>query len=496
MIETLERKIHKAKGPLPQAFREEDLIASVCRSSYYEFVKEFWSEIINEPPHWNWHIKYLCDVLQEMAERVFLSQPKLWDLLINISPGTTKSTVCTVMFQPWTWTRMPSARHIVGTHTEELAHRLSRLARDIVRSEKYRACFPEVEIRADQDTKGYWANTRGGDRFTCTVGGRTPMGVHAHFIWVDDPLDPEKALSSAEVESANRWMSGTLPSRKVDKRVTPTGLVMQRVGQADPSGEWLEKKKDGLRRICLPAEITSNVYPKELAANYIDGLMDPIRLSREVLNEAKQEGDYYYSGQYLQDPVPLGGGMFKTKFIHIEDQVPDIKSFRRLVRYWDKAGTLAGGAFSVGVLMGERLELGHKQFWILDVVRGQWDSHTRERYVWDTANSDGKKVEIGIEQEPGSGGKESAENTVRRLAGWRVRINKPGAAEGGKALRADPLSVQVNGGNVYMKKAHWNHVFLEEMRYFPHSRYKDQIDAASGAFTLITKGRQIVGAWI
>lgn len=471
---------------MPLGFDEYEVLASICRESFYEFLKEFWDTIIPEKPIWNWHVELLCDEYQEMAERVFLGLPKEYDLVVNISPGTTKSTICSVAFPAWTWTRMPTARHICGSHTESLVLDLSRKCRDIVRSEKYRRCFPEIELRDDQDTKGQWMNTLGGERFSCTVGGKTPMGHHAHFIGIDDPIDPQKAVSDVELKTASDWMDSTLPSRKVDKMVTPTALVMQRLAEADPSGMMLERK--GVRHICIPAELTEDVKPEYLRGKYVDGLMDPIRLPRKVLDEAYAIGEYHYGGQYLQSPVPRGGGMFKTGRLRYGSP-PPLKEFLKLVRYWDKAGTAGGGAFTVGILIGL-----HKdgKVWILDVIRFQEDSGMREKIIMKTAEDDGHRVIIGIEQEPGSGGKESAENTVKMLRGWIVKVNKPSGSEGSKILRADPLSVQVNNGHVWLTTAEWNKVYVNEMKFFPRSRYKDQIDASSGGFSLLDKkGRQI-----
>ena len=41
--------------------------------------------------------------------------------------------------------------------------------------------------------------------------------------------------------------------------------------------------------------------------------------------------------------------------------------------------------------------------------------------------------------------------------------------------------------------AGWTKEFLEEMAFFPYSTFKDQIDALSGAYTLLTTGNTRVG---
>jgi len=457
------------------------LIRKICQLSFYEFVKEFWKVSIAEEPVWNWHIKFLCDELQQAAERVFRSEPKEHDYIINIPPGTTKSTICSIMYPAWILTRMPSARTICGSHTDTLVLDLSNKCRFIVQSAEYQAVFPYIKIREDQNTKGYWMTEQGGFRFSCTVGGKTPTGFHGHFLIVDDPIDPQKVLSEAEIKDANEWMANVISNRKVDSRVTVSLLIMQRLHQDDPTGNRLAKgdKAGKIRHICLPAEKGPNIKPAYLKAKYKDGLLDGTRLPKDVLGEKRESmGPFGYAGQYDQNPVPREGGDFLTE--RIQFGRPPGK-FLRVVRYWDKAGTHKGGARTAGVKLGIDKD---KRIWILNVIKGQWGPHDREKVIVQTAKLDGKDVIIGIEQEPGSGGKESAQATAQRLMGYRIRIDK---VTGDKRTRAEPFAHQVGAENVWVPRGEeWLVQFLDEMHYFPNSKYKDQIDAASGAFATLT----------
>ena len=117
-----------------------------------------------------------------------------------------------------------------------------------------------------------------------------------------------------------------------------------------------------------------------------------------------------------------------------------------------------------------------------DLKRGQWRADERERIIAQTAEADGYNVHIMVEQEPGSGGKESAEGTIRGLAGYIIQKDRP---TGNKEFRADPLSVQVNSGNIRLRVAMWNKEYTEEFSMFPNSTYKDQVDATSGAFNYL-----------
>jgi predicted phage terminase large subunit-like protein len=475
------------KRPIPlPSFDEFQLRGSLCKRSFSDFLRQFWHVVVQEKLLWNWHLEFLCDELQELAERVFAGQKKKHDLIINISPGTSKSTIASIMFPAWCWTRMASCRIISASYQYNLATNLSRKSRDVIKSELYQKCFPGIDIRDDQDSKGFFVNSKGGERYAIGVDGGV-MGQHAHIIIVDDPLDPKQAASDADLATANRWMEETLPSRKVDKNLTPTILIMQRLHEFDPTGARLEKgKKVAVRHICLPAELTDNVKPVKCRDYYIDGLMDTTRLNYDALAEAEAQGDFVYASQYLQTPIPRGGAMFHVAKIGIGTPA----KITRRVRYWDKASSQGSGTYTVGVLMGIDVE---NRYWVLDVVRGQWDSGRRENIMRQTAKKDGLGTVIWLEQEPGGGGKDSALGSVRGLAGYRVRPDKVGKSDGDKEARADAFSVQMNIGNVSMLKATWNEEYINELKYFPRSRYKDQVDASSGAFNKLAMARIVLG---
>lgn len=468
--------------------KTDAFVARMCRDSFYQFFLEFWSCTVAEHLNPTWYIKLLCDELQAVSERVFLGQPREYDLIWNCPPGTTKSSVVSVLWQPWIWTRMPSARFISGSHSERLALDLSRKSRDVVLSEKYQALFPEVKLRDDQNTKGYFATTAGGFRYAVGVGGSV-IGMHAHFIAVDDPINPQAALSTLELAEANTWMTETLSRRKVNVSLTPTVLIMQRLHQDDPTGAFLERGTP-LKHFVLPAENSWEIKPPELARYYQDGLLDPVRLSKSDLEEANRTLlDVGFAGQYGQSPIPRGGAMFKVDLIIVETH-PPTAWLRPPIRFWDRATSRGRGAYTVGCKIGVDV---NKEPWILDIVRGQWDSAVRESKIDRTAEIDGRYVKQVFEQEPAASGKDSAEATVMRLitSGYMAQAEK---ATGDKELRADNISQMVNMGKCHMIKAHWNRDLIAEMRFFPLSKFKDQVDALSGGYNYQTRVRYRIGA--
>lgn len=300
-------------------------LAELCKRSFFRFVQEFWEIIIPEEPIYNWHIPYLCNELQETVERVIKREDKLYDEIINIPPGTTKSTICTVMLPAWAWAKDPTLRIITGSYSASLATDHAVKSRDIIKSEKYKRLFPHVKIKKDQDNKTQYKTTNNGERYATSVGG-TITGIHAHLIIIDDPLNPKQASSDTERSAANDWMDVTLSSRKVDKALTPTILVMQRLHELDPTGNWLGKKGKAIRHFKLPGRLTDKVrpIPEELSKNYVNNLLDPIRISDAVLKDNRIDlGEYGYAGQFDQDPAPSDGGVWKRWILPIDDYMLD-----------------------------------------------------------------------------------------------------------------------------------------------------------------------------
>lgn len=479
--------------------------------SLYEFLQFFWPVVSNDEFKGNWHLPYLCEQLEEIAHRVANGEKKEYDLIINIPPGTTKTKTAMVMFPVWVWTKWHWMKLITASYSSTLALESAEESRDLIRSQLFNLVYPELDIKEDKDTKSNYKVIKrswpmgtnkapriehGGNRYSTSVGG-TLTGFHGHILIVDDPLNPNQAVSDAERETANRWVDQTLSTRKTDKEVSTIITIMQRLHQDDPSGHLLAKKKKKVKHICLPGQIrdyAEYLNPPELIKHYVDDLLDPLRMPWAVLEEMRADlGQYGFSGQVGQNPTPPGGGMFKVDNVAILEVMPPAGYIQDTVRYWDKAGTkeqtdsktAKNPAYTVGTKM-HKLENG--KWLISDVKRGRWSADERERIIRATAEADGYDVTIYHEQEPGSGGKESAESTIRNLAGFTSYADRP---VGDKVYRADPLSVQVNNGDVQLLRGDWNKDWLDEFRNFPFSTFKDQVDSASGAFSKLSTKRRV-----
>ena len=77
-------------------------------------------------------------------------------------------------------------------------------------------------------------------------------------------------------------------------------------------------------------------------------------------------------------------------------------------------------------------------------------------------------------------------STIKRLSGFIVRADK---VSGDKVTRAEPYAVQMEAGNLKALQSPWTEDFINEHKTFPLGQYKDQVDAAGGAFAKLSAPR-------
>lgn len=444
----------------------------LCSRSLSEFVRQAWHILEPGQPYIHgWHVDAICEHLEAITDG------DITRLLINIPPGTMKSTLTSVFWPAWEWgpRGLAHMRMIGASHEQGLAVRDTRKMRNLISSDWFQERWP-IALTSDQNQKTFYENEATGWRQACAVASMT--GKRGDRVVWDDPHSVEAAISDLQRETAIRVFQETLPTRLNNPDSSAIVIVMQRLHEADVSGFILEDDY-GYDHLCLPMEFEperrcTTSLGFEDPRQHEDDLLFPERFPRHVVDRDKKiMGSMAVAGQFQQRPAPRGGGFFEWAKLEVVKAAPRIKS---AVRYWDKAGSEGAGDYTAGVKIG----LGDDGlFYVLDVVRGQWAAPERERIIKQTAQLDGVGVNIWIEQEPGSGGKESAESTVRSLAGYTVKAERP---TGEKSSRAEPYSVQVEAGNVKLVAGAWNHDFIEEHKAFPVGKHDDQIDGSSGAF--------------
>jgi len=442
-----------------------------CKS-LSEFTKRSWKHFDPQPYVHGWHMDALAEHLEACASG------EITRLLINVPPGTSKSTATNVIFPSWLWGPYgwPEARFIGASYEQGLAIRDSRRNRQLIESEWFQERWP-LALATDQSEKKNFENTKQGFRQASAV--KSMTGKRGDFVVWDDPLNPEQANSEVERDTANRVFAETLPSRLIDPQKSVIIIIMQRLHENDVSGYILSRDL-GYEHLCLPMEFE----PKRKCSTSI-GFTDPRSTENELLfperfpaevveRDKKVMGSFAVAGQFQQRPVPREGGMFKHSWFNIVKAVPIGTKF---LRGWDlAASTKSNSPYTAGVKIGKTPE---GRFVIADAKRERLDAGGVRRLIRNTAAQDGVSCLISVPQDPGQAGKAQAQDIVRDLAGFTARYSPE---SGDKATRADPLAAQAEAGNVDLLEGEWNMTFLDEICAFPNGKYMDQVDAASRAF--------------
>ena len=289
-----------------------EIQAEICRKSLFEFFKYFWDTIISDELVCNWHIEEICNMLQPHLERAARKEKKLCDIIINIAPGTAKSTIVSQMIPAYLWAISPTTIVLTSTNSSNLTSKNAMRSKDIITSQKYRELFPEIVMRKDASAKTFYQNTKGGARYSFTTKG-SKIGNHGDILIEDDPTTAKQAKSKVEMEAAEEGFK-EFQTRKTNKATSLYILLMQRLAPEDYTTLAFKKLGDVLH-ICLPAEDSELVRPEKFREKYIDGLLDPNRLSREQLaverkslnsdEDGTNEDDY--PAQFEQNPISSKG---------------------------------------------------------------------------------------------------------------------------------------------------------------------------------------------
>jgi predicted phage terminase large subunit-like protein len=440
-------------------------------SDYCSFLRETY------PKTWSAGLPHIALIAKHLDA---VERGEIDRLAIHMPPRHSKTETATVRYAAYCAARRPADNVLVTGYNAAFARRLSRKARNVAVS-----C---VDLDDRVSAADEWATSAGGVVMARGVGS-PPTGTGFGRIIIDDPIrrhaDAESAVYRERVWD---WYTDDLYTR-----LEPRGaivLVMTLWHEDDLGARAVASEPDRWTVLKLPAlaEEDDPVGRQPGEALWPDRFdVGALARIRDVMRQ--NEGERSWLALYQQRPTPREGLFFKVGSLDIVPAAP--ARMTAIVRAWDMASSVAAGAYTAGVKMASD---GAGTYYILDVVRGQWSTDERDRRIRQTAMLDGRGVRIRGPQDPGAAGVQAAQAFVRLLAGFSVRTER---VTGDKETRADPLSSQVNAGNVKLVKGDWNLPFIEELRQFPSGRYKDQVDAAADAFvdvvTVGAVGRPVAG---
>lgn len=305
-----------------------------CERNLIDFISYAWPIVDPATPFLRGYpVEAICDHLQAVSDGY------IQRLLINVSPGSTKST-CLYMWTAWEWGPLnrPFYRYICASYAAHLSERDNIRCRHVVSHDRFRRLWGD---RFDPDLasqgKQKFANNKTGWRLATSVGGIS-IGERGDRFMIDDPnsIDAESEIVR---RATNMWFTEVVPTRLNDYEKSAIILIQQRLHEEDCTGVALAKEM-GFTHLNIPLEYEPRIYvnafvPTEQGDTKIKTFFDddaanipeedvfwsdwrtepgenawPERYPPwKVLELKRDQGPIAFAGQFQQRPVPRGGAI-------------------------------------------------------------------------------------------------------------------------------------------------------------------------------------------
>ena len=461
--------------------------------SLYEFLVEAWPII--EPDYEfvpGWHLQAIAEHLEAVESG------ELRRLLVCIPPRMTKSNLTSICYPAWAWTQRPGRRFIFASYNADLAVETHGItSRRLMQSPWYQEHWgSQFNLIYDQNTKHHFENNKRG--FRISSGLTSVTGKGADVLVLDDPHDLEQIDSEVARISVRRFYRKVWRSRLNDPKRGSQVCIMQRAHEDDLADMLM--KEYNYEPLILPNEFD----PKRICMTSI-GWKDPRTEEGELLcpdrygeeETAVERDKSEYETQYNQNPQPDEGIVFKHDWLQIipANLAPSRtdRGHRMTVRAWDPAATdpekepeaTKEPAYTAGVLLSYYDD---NRVIIEDVIRARLSPDAVHQTILNTAMADGRKVRIAEEEEGGSAGKTVTYGRKQALLPYGVRYD-PRRPTGEKFIRWQPLAQHAEAMKVFLIEGDWNSKFIRELTALPHSKFKDQADAAALALEVALQSR-------
>ena len=443
----------------------------LCESSLPEFIKRSWEVLEPTTPlKWNWHHELMCEYLTATTTG------QIKRLIINVPPRSAKSTIGTICFPSWIWTREPDTRFLCGSYAESLARKHSIMRRDLIVSQWYQNHWGNTfQLRDDQNTKSDYMNSKSGIMRSASMLGSV-TGEGGSYILIDDPQNPKQAFSDADREASLNAFDQAWSTRLNDKKTGRIIVIMQRLHQNDLTGHLLAKNA-GYEHLCLPAEAEEHerrVFPVSgrVVEREAGELLHQSREGAYEIAQLKTDlGSHSFAGQYQQRPSALEGSIIKRSWLKFYKQLPKMTE---KIQSWDltfKDGQQSD--FVVGQVWGS---VGSDKY-LIDQTRARMDFPTTIQAIRQLTYKHPDTYTKVIEDK--ANGSAAIATLTRELSGI-VPFNPKTSKE----ARLQAVSPDFEAGNIYLPDpsiAPWVKDFIEELCSFPNAGHDDQVDAMTMA---------------
>lgn len=405
-------------------------------------------------------------------------------LIVNLPPGSAKSTYASVLFPAWIGQRRKRLNILGASHTGTLAESFSkRVQKTITENERL------LGYHVETFPAHLWETSLGG-QYKASGAGSAIAGFRADLGVIDDPIGLQADAESPNFREKlwNWYQFDFFPRLKPNAFQV---IIQTRWHEEDLSGRLIREQPGFWRIVSIPAEAVEGDPLGRAPGEMLWGDQKAKYDYAALLRRAKARlGPRVWGSLYQQDPKPMVGGIFKTEQIQSLPALP--AACRRPVRAWDLAATKQTGKndpdWTAGLKLWEWPGVGYV---VEDVRRIRDTPEQIEAAIVATASRDSVLTTVLLPQDPGQAGKMQSRYLTRALSRYVV---KSSVENGDKATRAMPAAAQANVGNLYIVAGEWNKPFLEELASFPGNK-DDQVDALSRAMNELSGVVNMADRW-
>ncbi len=255
------------------------------------------------------HLFKIADIFSKVNQGIYKK------VSISMPPRYGKSYI-TTLFCLWMLGHNSSGSIMRNSYSERLAMKFSYDVRALVKSEKYKEIFPDIELQDDkQSVTGWSLKTAKQVSYFCAGVGGSITGFGCDMISIlDDPIkNYEEASSEVIIEKVWDWYTSTHRSRHENN--CSEIHIATRWNDKDPIGQLKENNY-----FDISVEIPALVNGKSTC--------EQIRSTDELLEIKSITDDIIWESVYQQEPIQAKGLLFPSNslnYFKLEDlnKTPD-----------------------------------------------------------------------------------------------------------------------------------------------------------------------------
>ena len=441
----------------------------------------------------NWHHRIICEELELWFQGV---NPRL---MLCMPPRHGKSELGSRNLPAYILGREPDAKIMATSCGAELAEGMNRDVQRIMDSEEYQRLFPQTSLSGKNVRTmahgSYLRNSyifevvgRAGAYVSTGIGGNI-MGRGFKYGIIDDPYRNRKDANSQTIRAAiSDWYKSTFYTRGTfDARIL---IIMTRWHESDLVGELLDLQKsdpraDQWRLISFPAVYEGERDDRhERDDRQLDEPLWAERFGTDVLATRKVVlGSYEWASLFQQRPSPAEGAIFLRSWWEPWTKMPDLYLFEEIIQSWDCTFKNTDGTdYVVGQVWGRR---GADRY-LLDQVRDRMDFPETIKAIKKLKANWPSTTAIYIEDKANG---PAVISTLKHDIPGLIPVEP----QGGKVVRAQAVTAQIESGNVYIPSPEvcaWVGDYIEEFAAFPNGKHDDQVDATTQALLQMSQKKK------